>query len=134
MLNQKSCIQTFRVQRSPAFRLNCPTADRKEGLTPAQLRAARGLLNISQAEVAGVTGLSLSTIRQAERDRKRYGVSPASLALIVEALQAADVEFLDGNAPGVRMGGGERNPRPHPFGYLINRKVNRLFFRAPEEP
>lgn len=71
---------------------------------PAQLRAARHLLSLSQADVAAATGLSLPTIKRAESDRE-VSVSEQALAAIRAALEAAGVIFVEenGEGPGVRL-------------------------------
>lgn len=63
--------------------------------TPAQLRAARHLLSLSQAEIAEATGLSLPTIKRAESDRE-VSVSGQAVASIQAALEAAGVAFIEG--------------------------------------
>ncbi|MDU0343711.1 helix-turn-helix domain-containing protein [Bosea rubneri] len=59
----------------------------------AQCRAARGLMDWSQAELASHSNLSESTIRDFEKQRRIPG--PNNLAAIRAALEAAGVQFLD---------------------------------------
>ncbi len=75
-------------------------------VTPAQCRAARGLLGWSQAELAASSKVAVKTIADFERgSRTPY---PRTLEDILEALEAAGVIFLaegegtDGG-PGVRL-------------------------------
>jgi transcriptional regulator with XRE-family HTH domain len=70
----------------------------------AQLRAARHLLSLSQADIAERTGLSIPTIKRAESDRD-VPVSPDAIAAIATALEAAGVEFIpeNGGGAGVRL-------------------------------
>lgn len=70
----------------------------------AQLRAARHLASMSQADVAKATGLSLPTIKRAESDRE-VPVSADAIAAIKAALEAANVIFIEenGEGPGVRL-------------------------------
>ena len=70
-------------------------------MTPAQCRAARGLLKWNQDDLASAASVSAVTIRNFENEKS----SPqrASLAMMVRALEAAGVEFTNGNRPGVRM-------------------------------
>lgn len=72
--------------------------------TPAQLRAARHLLGLSQAAIASATALSLPTIKRAEGERD-VPVSSDAVAAIRGALEAAGVEFLapDNGGPGVKL-------------------------------
>ncbi|BGE84071.1 MULTISPECIES: helix-turn-helix domain-containing protein [Methylosinus] len=73
-------------------------------ITPAQLRAARHLASLSQADIAKATGLSLPTIKRAESERV-VPISDESIAAIRGALEAAGVIFVDenGEGPGVRL-------------------------------
>jgi transcriptional regulator with XRE-family HTH domain len=71
---------------------------------PAQIRAARHLANLSQADVAKATGLSLPTIKRAESERN-VSVSAEAMEAIRIALEKAGIEFIDenGGGPGVRL-------------------------------
>ncbi len=68
------------------------------------MRAARHLVNLSQADIAVATGLSLPTIKRAESERD-VSVSGDAVASITAALEAAGVEFIaeNGGGPGVRL-------------------------------
>jgi transcriptional regulator with XRE-family HTH domain len=70
----------------------------------AQIRAARHLANLSQADIAKATGLSLPTIKRAESERE-VSVSTDAIAAIRTALEAAGIIFVDenGEGPGVRL-------------------------------
>ena len=70
-------------------------------MTPDQSRAARGLLDWSQAELAARSNLSESTIRDFEKGRRLPAIN--NLAAIRRALEVAGVEFIDGDKPGVRL-------------------------------
>ncbi len=72
-------------------------------LTPDQCRAARGLLNLSRPDLAGLSGMSLRTIAYFE-DGKRQPVGP-TLDALRQALEKAGVVFIDenGGGPGVRL-------------------------------
>lgn len=70
-------------------------------MTPEQCRAARGWLDLSQDELAGAAGVSLSTVRDFEKGRRTP--IPATLGAIASALRAQGIDFLskDGTAWGV---------------------------------
>ena len=72
--------------------------------TPAQIRAARALVGLSQTEVAVAASVSSMTVKRAEGS----GNPPASaeaVASIRAALEAAGAVFLpeNGNGPGVAL-------------------------------
>jgi transcriptional regulator with XRE-family HTH domain len=67
----------------------------------AQCRAARALLDISQTELASRANLSESTIRNFEAGRSAPITN--NLTAIRRAFEAAGVEFIDGDHPGVRV-------------------------------
>jgi DNA-binding XRE family transcriptional regulator len=72
--------------------------------TPDQLRAARALIGMSQADLALKVGMSTKTIKRAEGS----GSPPASasaVAAIRATLEKAGVIFLDpnGDGAGVRL-------------------------------
>ena len=64
----------------------------------SQYRGARGLLNMTQPELARAAGLGLSTI--VDFERKRRDVSHEAIAAIRHALEAAGIEFIDENGGG----------------------------------
>ena len=70
-------------------------------LTPAQSRAARGLLDWSQTELATRSNLSESTVRDFEKGRRVPSLN--NLAAIQRALEAAGVAFTNGGEPGVKL-------------------------------
>ena len=76
-------------------------------MTPAQCRAARGLLEITQSQLAHAAKLGLSTVVDFEKERRQ--VSAEAVEAIQAALERAGVVFIDEN------GGGEglrrRKPR-----------------------
>ena len=70
-------------------------------ITAAQVRAARGLVDLSQKQLAEAAGVGLSTVADFERERR----TPIgnNLAAIQRALEVAGVEFTIGGEPGVKM-------------------------------
>jgi transcriptional regulator with XRE-family HTH domain len=72
-------------------------------ITPSQCRAARGLLEWSQQELARRAAVGIVTVHQLEA-----GISQprrATLEVIRRAFESAGVEFIDenGGGPGVRL-------------------------------
>jgi transcriptional regulator with XRE-family HTH domain len=72
-------------------------------ISSKQIKAARALLGLTQAELAAVANVSLGTLNNIER-----GVvdpRPASLQTIQLALEDAGIEFIseNGGGPGVRL-------------------------------
>ena len=86
----------------------------KMSFTPAQCRAARALLNWSQADLAQASGVATKTIADFEREeRTPYD---RTLAELREAFDIAAVEFTNGDNPGVRRRGDRT------FGHLYDDK------------
>ena len=72
-------------------------------VSPAQCRAARGLLGWSQSDLSEASKTATKTVADFERGaRVPY---PRTLEDIREALETAGVEFIDenGGGPGVRL-------------------------------
>jgi transcriptional regulator with XRE-family HTH domain len=72
-------------------------------ITSAQCRAARGLLDWTQQELADRAGIGIVTVRQVEAGLSKP--RRATLEVIKRAMEAAGIEFIDGNGggPGVRL-------------------------------
>ncbi|MFG1357364.1 helix-turn-helix domain-containing protein [Xanthobacter pseudotagetidis] len=72
-------------------------------MTPAQCRAARALLDLTQPALAQAASLGLSTVVDFERSRR--AVSGEAIGAIRTALEAAGVEFIaeNGGGAGVRL-------------------------------
>jgi transcriptional regulator with XRE-family HTH domain len=72
-------------------------------IRPAQCRAARALLDMTQTDLAALAKLGLSTVVDFEKDRRE--VSPVAREAIQNALHRAGVEFIEenGGGPGVRL-------------------------------
>jgi transcriptional regulator with XRE-family HTH domain len=72
-------------------------------LTPAQCRAARGLLDWTQQELADAARIGVATVRLFEGEGAES--RQATLAVLRQAFELAGVEFIDenGGGPGVRL-------------------------------
>ena len=66
-----------------------------------QCRAARGLLGLTQKELAELAGVSPVTLHGFETGATKP--TRATLAVIRQALERAGVEFTNDDRPGVRM-------------------------------
>ena len=80
-------------------------------ITPSQCRAARGLLDWTQQELADAARIGVATIRlfEGEAAESRH----ATLAVLRRAFELAGVEFIDenGGGPGLRL---RKSPRAKP--------------------
>ncbi len=78
---------------------------KKHGIIPAQIRAARGLLNWTQDELATAAKIALTSIRDIENEKRASEVS--TLANLQRSFENAGVEFVpgtpDNGGPGVRL-------------------------------
>jgi transcriptional regulator with XRE-family HTH domain len=74
-------------------------------ITGAQLRAARGLLNLSISELSERTGLAINTIRRAEGTNAAPPITAANAKLLTSAFEVAGVLFIPSGdlGPGVRL-------------------------------
>jgi DNA-binding transcriptional regulator YiaG len=72
-------------------------------MTPAQSRAGRGLVELSQVDLAAAAGVGLSTVRNFETGRSIP--IDNNLAAIRSALERAGVELIaeNGGGAGVRL-------------------------------
>ena len=72
-------------------------------MTPAQCRAARGLLDWTQAKLAEAAGLTLATVVKLERNGRT--VPARAVQAMRLAFEAAVVEFIpeNGSGEGVRL-------------------------------
>lgn len=62
--------------------------------TPAQIRAARALLRLEQAELAERARVSVVTVRRLEAERGLERIAPATFASVRSVLEQAGVEFI----------------------------------------
>jgi transcriptional regulator with XRE-family HTH domain len=72
-------------------------------ITAAQCRAARGLLDWSQQDLAAKAGVGIVTVRQLEGGA--HEPRRATLDVVRRAFESAGVEFIDenGGGPGARL-------------------------------
>jgi transcriptional regulator with XRE-family HTH domain len=70
-------------------------------ITPAQCRAARGLVDMDQAVLADAAMITRGVIVDFEKGRRVP--TRNNLAAIQRVLEEAGVEFTNGDAPGVRL-------------------------------
>jgi DNA-binding XRE family transcriptional regulator len=77
-----------------------------------QLRAARALTGLSQAEVAEAAGVSVPTLKRAESGGP-IKVTEETIAKIAKALEKAGVEFIpeNGGGAGVRLAKRAKRPK-----------------------
>ena len=80
-------------------------------VTPAQSRAARGLLDWSQQDLADEARIGIVTVRQIEAGLTTP--RPATLVVVRQAFERAGVEFIDenGGGAGVRLRKRSRSER-----------------------
>lgn len=74
-------------------------------VTGEQLRGARAMARIEQAELAQKAGVSVDTIKRLERTVGQISANVNTMASVVRTLEAAGVEFIpeNGGGPGVRL-------------------------------
>jgi len=89
-------------------------------MMPAHCRAARGLLDWTPTKLAEAAGLGASTVVQFELGGR--AVSAKAVQTIQHALEAAGVEFFDGDEPGVQLRKG--GPRGDPAAAIPVEKLN----------
>lgn len=75
--------------------------NKKFVLTAAHCRSARGLLHLTQQQVAEAAGVSERTIQLFEAEERRP--YRETLKRIQTAFERRGIEFLNGGSPGVRL-------------------------------
>lgn len=70
-------------------------------ISSAQCRAARGLLRMNQTALAEASSISRSVLVDFENEHRIPNKN--NLTAIQRALEAAGVEFIDGDPTGVRL-------------------------------
>ena len=74
-------------------------------ITGGQIRAARGFLRWSAEDLAARADIGVQTVRRAERADGTPNMLANKMEAIKQALEASGIEFLEGEAPGVRWRG-----------------------------
>ena len=77
-----------------------------------QIRGARAILRLSQADLAKAASVSLETIKRLEAMRGELKVRLDTLTRIKEALEKAGIEFIPENGGGVGVRLAKRTKRP----------------------
>ena len=72
-------------------------------ITGGQMRAARALVRWSAEDLAREAMLGVATVRRAEANDGPVQMTAANAAAIIRALESAGIEFMNGDAPGVRL-------------------------------
>lgn len=75
-------------------------------IRPLQIRAARGLLGISQADLAKRAGIGLATLQRLEANVGEPRGSAKTIWKLQQVLEEAGIAFLDqdgSQGPGVRL-------------------------------
>ena len=78
---------------------------KRKPLTSGQIRAARAFLRWRAKDLARESAVGVATIRRAELTEDETSMTAPNDLSIRRALEAAGVEFIDGNGggPGVRL-------------------------------
>jgi transcriptional regulator with XRE-family HTH domain len=72
-------------------------------ISGAQVRAARAFLGWTAKDLAQKANVGISTVQRIESAEGTPNVHASNLASIQSALEAAGIEFTNGDAPGIRM-------------------------------
>lgn len=72
-------------------------------ITSEQMRAARALIRWEQRNLAEASKVSLPSIKRLETTPGPLAAQPRTIEAIRAALEAAGVEFTNGEQPGVRL-------------------------------
>jgi transcriptional regulator with XRE-family HTH domain len=72
-------------------------------ITGAQIRRARELLGWSSFQLSQRAKLHPAVVERAESSTGAFPITAYQAAIICQTLEAAGVEFTDGDEPGVRL-------------------------------
>ena len=71
--------------------------------TARQMKAARALLGWNQPKLSEESGVSLQTVKRMELYPDRVGGHARNVYAVLDAFERAGIEFLNGDAPGLRL-------------------------------
>jgi transcriptional regulator with XRE-family HTH domain len=72
-------------------------------ITSELIRAARALVRWEQRQLAEASSVSLPTVKRLEAKPGNLAAHASTVAALVRALEAAGIEFTNGEQPGVRL-------------------------------
>lgn len=72
-------------------------------ITGSQIRMARSAVRLTAQQLAETSGVSWATIQRMEATDEVPTALAKNLEAVQRTLEAAGVEFTDGDAPGVRL-------------------------------
>jgi transcriptional regulator with XRE-family HTH domain len=72
-------------------------------ITGEQFRAARAMARIEQVDLALQANVSVETIKRLERTEGPVSANVQTVDAVTRALEAAGIEFTNGEQPGVRL-------------------------------
>ncbi len=72
-------------------------------ITGEQIKSARALLRWNQTQLAERAGISVETVKRLERMKGNVSAYAATVEAVEQAFETAGIEFLDDDAPGVRL-------------------------------
>jgi DNA-binding transcriptional regulator YiaG len=81
-------------------------------ISTQQIKAARALLGWKQEHLARIAGVSIATVRRLEAKPGDLGGYASTGKKLVDALEAAGIEFTNGSQPGVRLKAKPSGPSP----------------------
>ena len=79
-------------------------------MTSELLRAARALLRWQQRDLAAASAVSLATVKRLEAMGGVLIAHASTVTALRRALEAAGIEFTNGNQPGIRLRRKAREP------------------------
>jgi DNA-binding XRE family transcriptional regulator len=77
--------------------------DAADMITAAQIRGARAMLDMCQAEVAGRARISIPTLKRLEAGDGPLKGTYETVAASISVLEAAGIVFTNGEMPGVKL-------------------------------